>query len=153
MTQLSVDITGHGPPLILLHGWAMHGGIFAPLVQALREHHTLHVVDLPGHGHSRDCGVPLQLDACVQAVLELHGVRMLEAGRQLAIQRVGADIGLSVDEGIALSRLHARRNGSTYQSTIPPVSAREAKAAVELLMKVLEKTKAHIAQITAQRGS
>ena len=69
MTQLSVDITGHGPPLILLHGWAMHGGIFAPLVQALREHHTLHVVDLPGHGHSRDCGVPLQLDACVQAVL------------------------------------------------------------------------------------
>ena len=91
--------------------------------------------------------------ACVQAVLELHGVRTLEAGRQLAIQRVGADIGLSVDEGIALSRLHARRNGSTYQSTIPPVSAREAKAAVELLMKVLEKTKAHIAQITAQRGS
>ena len=71
MTQLSVDITGHGPPLVLLHGWAMHGGIFAPLVQALREHHTLHVVDLPGHGHSRDCGVLLQLDACVQAVLDV----------------------------------------------------------------------------------
>ena len=48
--SLSVEVIGHGPPLILLHGWAMHGGIFAPLVQALREHHTLHVVDLPGHG-------------------------------------------------------------------------------------------------------
>ena len=71
MTQLHVDITGHGPPLVLLHGWAMHGGIFAPLAQALREHCTLYVVDLPGHGHSRDCGVPLQLDACVQAVLDV----------------------------------------------------------------------------------
>ena len=59
MSGLHVDIVGSGPPLVLLHGWAMHGGIFAPLVEALRELRTLHVVDLPGHGHNRDCGVPL----------------------------------------------------------------------------------------------
>ncbi|MFO1454228.1 MAG: hypothetical protein U1F19_08435 [Lysobacterales bacterium] len=57
-----MTIQATAPP-ILLHGWAMHGGIFAPLVQALREHHTLHVVDLLGHGHSRDCGCA-QLGAC-----------------------------------------------------------------------------------------
>ena len=68
--SLRVDVVGSGPPLVLLHGWAMHGGIFAPLVDALREHHTLHVVDLPGHGHNRDCGVPLELDACACAVLD-----------------------------------------------------------------------------------
>ena len=34
--SLHVDVIGHGPPLVLLHGWAMHGGIFAPLVEALR---------------------------------------------------------------------------------------------------------------------
>ncbi|HWS78986.1 MAG TPA: pimeloyl-ACP methyl ester esterase BioH [Thermomonas sp.] len=68
---MHVEITGRGPPLVLLHGWAMHGGIFAPLVQALRAHRTLHVVDLPGHGHSRDCGVPLTLEACAEAVLDL----------------------------------------------------------------------------------
>jgi pimeloyl-[acyl-carrier protein] methyl ester esterase len=56
--------------LVLLHGWAMHGGIFAPLVQALRGHRTLHVVDLPGHGHNRDCGVPLTLDACANALFD-----------------------------------------------------------------------------------
>ena len=68
--SLHVDIVGNGPPLVLLHGWAMHGGIFAPLVEALREHRTLHVVDLPGHGHNRDCGIPLQLEAFARAVLD-----------------------------------------------------------------------------------
>ena len=65
---LYVDVVGKGPPLVLLHGWAMHGGIFAPLVERLRDRYTLHVVDLPGHGNSRDCDVPLQLQSCVDAV-------------------------------------------------------------------------------------
>lgn len=69
--SLRVDVVGKGPPLVLLHGWAMHGGIFAPLVDVLREHRTLHVVDLPGHGHNRDCGVPLTLDACANAVFDV----------------------------------------------------------------------------------
>ena len=32
----------------------MHGGIFAPLTEQLQDRFTLHVVDLPGHGFSRD---------------------------------------------------------------------------------------------------
>ena len=67
-TQLHVDVIGHGPPLVLLHGWAMHGGVFAPLVARLRDRYTLHVVDLPGHGLSRDVDVPLALEACVDAI-------------------------------------------------------------------------------------
>ena len=65
---LYVDVVGNGPALVLLHGWAMHGGIFAPLVERLRDRHTLYIVDLPGHGNSRDCDVPLQLQSCVDAV-------------------------------------------------------------------------------------
>jgi len=65
---LHVDVIGHGPPLVLLHGWAMHGGVFAPLAVRLRARFTLHVVDLPGHGRSRDCAVPLRLEPCVEAV-------------------------------------------------------------------------------------
>jgi len=65
---LHVEVLGSGPPLVLLHGWAMHGGVFAPLVERLRERHTLHIVDLPGHGSSRDSSVPLTLDACVEAI-------------------------------------------------------------------------------------
>ncbi len=69
LPQLHVEVVGKGPPLVLLHGWAMHGGVFAPLVERLRAMRTLHVVDLPGHGRSRDSAVPLELDATVAAIL------------------------------------------------------------------------------------
>jgi pimeloyl-[acyl-carrier protein] methyl ester esterase len=46
--------SGQGPDLVLVHGWAMHGGIFAPLIEHLQQRFTLHVVDLPGHGFSHD---------------------------------------------------------------------------------------------------
>ena len=69
-TPLYVETLGSGPPLVLLHGWAMHGGVFAPLVERLRADFTLHLVDLPGHGRSRDCAIPLQLEACVEAIGE-----------------------------------------------------------------------------------
>jgi len=48
------DVIGTGPDLVLLHGWAMHAGIFAPIVPALASRCTVHLVDLPGHGRSRD---------------------------------------------------------------------------------------------------
>ena len=67
--SLHVETSGHGPPLVLLHGWAMHGGVFAPLVERLRARYTLHAVDLPGHGRSRNSDVPLELDATVAAIL------------------------------------------------------------------------------------
>ena len=70
MNRLHVEVAGDGPPLVLLHGWAMHGGVFDPLVARLRDTHTLHVVDLPGHGRSRDSTVPLALDATARAVAD-----------------------------------------------------------------------------------
>lgn len=51
---MHIELHGNGPDLVLVHGWAMHGGIFAPLLAALVPHFRVHVVDLPGHGHSRD---------------------------------------------------------------------------------------------------
>jgi len=69
MSGLHVEVVGRGPPLVLLHGWAMHGGLFAPLVERLREQRTLHIVDLPGHGGSRESPVPLELEASTQAIL------------------------------------------------------------------------------------
>ncbi len=56
---MHVESRGHGPALALIHGWAMHGGLFAPLVDRLQDRYTLHLVDLPGHGHARDDDTPL----------------------------------------------------------------------------------------------
>ncbi len=64
MSGLHVDWRGSGPPLILLHGWAMHGGLLAPLVPTLSKNFRVAVVDLPGHGHS--AAIPVaSLDAIV----------------------------------------------------------------------------------------
>jgi pimeloyl-[acyl-carrier protein] methyl ester esterase len=57
---MHIETLGRGPSIALIHGWAMHGGLFAPLVERLRERWTLHVVDLPGHGHARDSDRPLE---------------------------------------------------------------------------------------------
>ena len=67
-TDLHIDIQGSGAPLVLLHGWAMHGGVFAPLVARLADRFELHIVDLPGHGRSRDSTVPLAPAAVVEAI-------------------------------------------------------------------------------------
>lgn len=52
--MLHIESVGSGADLVLLHGWAMHGGIFGPLTPLLAQYFRVHVVDLPGHGFSRD---------------------------------------------------------------------------------------------------
>jgi len=47
---LKVISRGEGPELVLLHGWAMHSGIWAGLVDQLASDFRVNLVDLPGHG-------------------------------------------------------------------------------------------------------
>lgn len=49
---LHVEIRGTGPDVVLLHGWALHGGMWGPWLDDLARHARLHVLDLPGHGRS-----------------------------------------------------------------------------------------------------
>ena len=46
------ETTGAGPDLAVLHGWGLHGGLFAELAAALAPRFRVHVIDLPGHGRS-----------------------------------------------------------------------------------------------------
>jgi len=50
--SLHVETLGSGAPLVLLHGWGMHGGVWTDVAQQLAEEFCVHVVDLPGHGKS-----------------------------------------------------------------------------------------------------
>lgn len=49
---MHVKIMGAGPDLVLLHGWAMHSGIWKCVCDQLAQNFRLHLVDLPGHGLS-----------------------------------------------------------------------------------------------------
>ena len=90
MIDLHVERTGRGPALLLLHGWAMHGGVFAPLVRALAPRFEVIAVDLPGHGGSRDSGLPLALDALADALVEVLDASP-RASHGTGAERDGAD--------------------------------------------------------------
>jgi len=52
MAALHVESHGSGAPLVMLHGWGMHGGIWGGVVDQLAQHCRVLCVDLPGHGYS-----------------------------------------------------------------------------------------------------
>jgi pimeloyl-[acyl-carrier protein] methyl ester esterase len=65
--SLHIETLGAGPPLVLLHGWAMHSGLWSGVLRELAERYRLSLVDLPGHGHSRELAAA-DLDDMVDAV-------------------------------------------------------------------------------------
>ncbi|HEY2344850.1 MAG TPA: pimeloyl-ACP methyl ester esterase BioH [Xanthomonadaceae bacterium] len=65
---MRITVRGEGPPLVMIHGWAMHAGLFGALLDRLSGRRTLHLVDLPGHGRSRDDEARLDLESVVAAI-------------------------------------------------------------------------------------
>ncbi len=50
--NLHVDTYGSGAPLLLIHGWGMHGGMWGGVAEKLAQYFRVMAVDLPGHGYS-----------------------------------------------------------------------------------------------------
>jgi len=50
--KLNYHVYGTGKPIVLVHGWAMHSGIWGGFAQQLAHSHRVICVDLPGHGQS-----------------------------------------------------------------------------------------------------
>jgi pimeloyl-[acyl-carrier protein] methyl ester esterase len=90
IAPLHVEAQGRGEPLVLLHGFAMHSGLFAPILPALARRHRVHLVDLPGHGHSPPIE-PFDLRSLaniVDAAIDAPKVTVIgwSLGGQLALQ-------------------------------------------------------------------
>ena len=102
---LYVESTGSGPPLVLLHGWAMHGGLFAPVVARL----------------SRAVPRPCRRPAGARAQPGAGGDSVAASSRPSATRSIAADapggggvrapvtlIGWSLGGAVALAFAHAR---------------------------------------------
>lgn len=74
MTGIYQEAWGQGEPIVMLHGWAMHTGIwrnFAKSLRHLAQERQVICLDLPGYGRSETvspCNMELLVDA-VQAAL------------------------------------------------------------------------------------
>jgi pimeloyl-[acyl-carrier protein] methyl ester esterase len=67
---LHVEIIGQGADIVLLHGWGMHGGVWAAVAAELAHERRVHVVDLPGMGYS-DPVAPCDLAHLADSVAEI----------------------------------------------------------------------------------
>ncbi len=65
-----VEIIGQGQPLVMLHGWGMHSGVWQPLIKKLSAQYMLYLVDLPGMGNSRPIE-PYHLHALADEVAQV----------------------------------------------------------------------------------
>ncbi|MET2950608.1 pimeloyl-ACP methyl ester esterase BioH [Vibrio owensii] len=68
-TNLHWQSFGQGPDLVLLHGWGMNGAVWQQTVESLQPYFRVHVVDLPGYGHSAESHAE-DLDKIAELVLQ-----------------------------------------------------------------------------------
>ncbi len=52
MTKIHLETFGQGKPIVLVHGWAMHVGIWREFAKQLAQNYQVTCIDLPGHGRS-----------------------------------------------------------------------------------------------------
>jgi len=52
---------GSRAPLLLIHGWGMHGGMWRTVAEQLAQQFDVYAVDLPGHGYSVEINKPFGL--------------------------------------------------------------------------------------------
>jgi pimeloyl-ACP methyl ester carboxylesterase len=91
--NLSYEVHGQGPPLILLHGAYMTAGMMAPLVPGLAATRQVIVPEMQAHGRTADADRPLTYEQMADDTAAL--ARHLELGQ--------ADVvGYSMGGGVAL---------------------------------------------------
>jgi pimeloyl-ACP methyl ester carboxylesterase len=76
--RLAVEVSGEGPPLVLLHGLATDRHIWDQVVPDLARSRQVAAVDLPGFGESESTGDGYDLDVVANRIargLAAHGVR------------------------------------------------------------------------------
>jgi pimeloyl-[acyl-carrier protein] methyl ester esterase len=111
--SLHRETLGQGPDVALLHGWGLHGGVFAALARALARQFRVHALDLPGHGRS-----PWSKGAA-----DLEGLAQLVAGHlPQECRLVGWSLGGMV--AVRIATLHPERVPALALIATSPCGAR-----------------------------
>jgi pimeloyl-[acyl-carrier protein] methyl ester esterase len=69
MTKIYTETFGQGKPIVLIHGWAMHSGIWRSFTKELAKYYQVTLIDLPGHGRS-EAITPFTLETVSKALVD-----------------------------------------------------------------------------------
>jgi pimeloyl-[acyl-carrier protein] methyl ester esterase len=108
------EIFGQGRPLVMIHGWAMHGGVWRAFARQLAESRQVICVDLPGHGRSAAIA-PYSLQHVAQAVLDALPVAEFDV--------LGWSLGATV--ALEMARLSPQRIRSLCMLSANPCFVRQ----------------------------
>lgn len=81
--NLHVRQLGSGKDVVMLHGWGLHGGVFAATAENLASRFRVSIIDLPGHGRSPPAQRSLDLAALAEAVAAVAPSRAIWLGWSL----------------------------------------------------------------------
>lgn len=69
MTLIHTETFGYGKPIALVHGWAMHSGLWRSFAKELAKSYQVTLIDLPGHGRS-EAVTPFTLETVGRALVD-----------------------------------------------------------------------------------
>lgn len=131
--MLYVETVGHGPDLVLLHGWGLHGGIWDGVRDALAPQFRLHIVDLPGYGQSPHCD-PYTLAALANEVAQVMPRRAHVCGWSLGGQvamRLALDFPQQVNKLVLLSTTPCFRRREDWPQAMDDTTMQEFACRLE----------------------
>jgi len=70
MNQIHKEVYGQGKTIVLIHGWAMHTGIWRKFAKQLAKNYRVVCLDLPGHGLSKTVQ-PYCLESVAKALIDV----------------------------------------------------------------------------------
>ena len=84
-TRLACETFGNpdNPPLVLLHGWGNHAGVWQPLIQVLQRCYCIQVIDLPGYGRSPGSEQSWQMPNLIEMLINTAPERAVWCGWSL----------------------------------------------------------------------
>ena len=115
MTNLFFQESGSGQPVILLHGFPFHHGIWGKFAQRLSASYHVYTVDLPGFGKSPILKTPFTLDQIGESIVTwVSGMNLQKPvlighslGGYVALAAIKKDPGLFSSLGLFHSTAYA----------------------------------------------
>ena len=116
-TTIGATVGGHGPAVVLIHGYAEDSRMWKPLAVRLATSHTVIAPDLPGFGNSSIPSSGLNMETSAKRVRDA----VVKLGyRNVAV--VGHDIGLMVAYAYAAEYPHEVRRLALMDAFLPGVA-------------------------------
>jgi pimeloyl-ACP methyl ester carboxylesterase len=131
--HVAFAVRGHGPPVVLIHGWACRRADFGPIADDLARDHRVLALDLPWHGESTSVRLDwsvADLGALVAEVAAGEGMgdavlvgHSMGAAVALEAALAGAGHRVVALDGLTFMHMYPRQDAEAVEGILGPMRA------------------------------